>query len=78
MLSVGLMQTVIGTVDLFLFRHGLFRVCIEDFGAGFACTWVYSEYWLETALGSSVSLHIISLICMYQIFELFFYDPSSH
>lgn len=57
------MQIAIGTVDLFSFRHGLFHVCIEDLGAGFACTWVYSKYLLETAPGSSVPF-FFSLTCL--------------
>ena len=44
MCSAGVMQIEIGTLDLFSFRLGPFCVCIEDFGAGFACTWFYLEY----------------------------------
>lgn len=61
MRHVGLKQNLIGTVDLFSFRRGLFHVCVEDFMVGFACTWVYSEDWLETGLGSSVVFFFSSM-----------------
>lgn len=53
MYPVDLMQLVIGTVDLFSLRHGLFHVCIEDFEAGFACTWVYTNILIANGKFSS-------------------------